>query len=158
MANTRTKFGESGDPERDFAGTFPGSSPFPSDSFTAPGDLPSALNADHITPARSSIQKRQNTTKDQWRLDSHTPLVVPEYVPPTDSSREAARVALAFLTDKPSDQTSGPRPGTLLDASGRAVLGSRAMTPQQVKDFIRTHPDSSIKGIDKELPSPPVAE
>jgi len=135
MANTRTNLGDSGetlrtgDTDRDFDGTFPGSSPVPT---------PESDDAAVHTP----ISRRTHTTKDQWRNYAHTEIIPPVSPPPTPASRRAAQLALD-LVRRPSNPTGLPQPGTLLDG-GRAVLGSRAMSQQELTDYLSEHPGSSV--------------
>ena len=140
MANTRTKSGESGenihtgDPERDFDGTFPGSSPLPTESQVSdPRILPYGTS-------RPSRQRRINTTKEQWRKETHAPADIPECPPLTDAEKEAARPTARLVVDfarrdPTSEPSPGPKPGTLVGPNGRAILGSRAMPPATTSLF-----------------------
>jgi hypothetical protein len=154
MPNTRTKLGPEGekdrigDPDLDLSGTYPGSTPHPSDLLAVPAARVTAevdALAPHSEPPQVHHGHRPNTTKDQWRRESHDPQGPPEYDPLTDPARRAARQVLSSVSRSGSNlNQSGPRPGTLLDPNDRPVVSSMAMPLKARLQFVDNNPGYKV--------------
>lgn len=143
MANTRyypnpETMHDTGDPDQDLAGTYPGSSPPPEAVVTAsPDTVPTTSKS---RPYRTIYQQR----------DYHEP--VPILEPQLPLSEEDISVALstlagirdALLQKVPKPDTKSLLSGTLVGPNGRVVLGSRALSPEAVKAYIANNPGAFV--------------
>lgn len=116
-----------GDPDHDLNGTFPGSSP------ASPRD--EAGGAEQATPP--------NTTTRQWR--NYWQPAPPAEIDPTTVDKTAARVAIQSIHEMLEANRKPPVIEPVLrDSNGKAVLGSRAMTEDQIARYLQEHPGSSV--------------
>ena len=75
--------------------------------------------------------------------------------PATDQDRLVARQVASSIRSA-RQQPTGVQYGTLLDLSGRAVVGSKAFSPDQLEQYKTDHPGSYIYGIDEKPTGSPV--
>lgn len=109
MANTRQSSesnGYAGDPDRDFDGTFPGSSPLPRDQHDVAAEPASDVPPD---------AQRTNALEIMAAI-------------------KAARIVV--------DTAPSITPGTLMSPVGRAVLGARAWSDAEQRDYLASNPGS----------------
>ena len=134
--------------DADLEGTFPRSSPIQAEALDDSNDVSTTDSVAHDSVlqggAHSGQRHRPNTTTRQWRDYSHTELAPPDLPQATTPDRYAAQLVLASVRRSSDILPSGPRPGTLLDENGRAVVGSRAIPPEERERIASVKPGYSV--------------